>query len=138
MEAIDENAKELKQIAKELSISVLALAQTNKEIRNREGGRPRGGDLLYYSSIEPHADFVLFTHRPEIQLAELKPDKFDNRYGEWLRKYQDARGKAEIVNAKARATEAYRTQPCRFVGKTMRFEDLQDQPKSAQELMEDI
>jgi replicative DNA helicase len=140
LESVDENAKELKQIAKELSIAVLALAQTNKEIRNREGGRPRGGDLLYYSSIEPHADFVLFTHRPEIHLAEQKPDGTNKaRQDEWLDRYNAAKGQAEIVNAKARATEAYKTKVCRFVGHTMRFEDLQQEARpTAQEEMSTI
>ncbi len=138
-EIVNENAYELKQIAKDLGLGVLALAQLNKEVRGRAGGRPRAGDLLYYSSIEPHADSIIFPHRPEVVLAEEKPEPrgvADAAYDEWQRKFLAAEGKAEMINAKSRAGKPYQTQECRFLGSLMKFADLQeDQPKLADEEM---
>lgn len=120
-------AEELKKIAKELGIAVIALAQMNKEVRSRDDGRPRSGDLMYYSSIEPHADWIIFTHRPEIAHAERKPD-MTNPDSLDVKKWQDKmallEGKAEIINGKRRGGKAYQTKECQFIGETMRFRDL--------------
>lgn len=120
-------AEEFKKMAKELGISILALAQMNKEVRSRDDGRPRSGDLMYYSSIEPHADFIIFTHRPEIAHAERKPDMTNPDSVEaqkWSDKMAMLEGKAEIINGKRRSGRPYQTQECKFNGPTMRFLDL--------------
>lgn len=138
-ELTNEVCYELKQLAKDLKIGVLALAQLNKEVRQRDDGRPRAGDLLYYSAIEPHADSILFTHRPEIALAERKPDSSDpddKKFRDWKSKMEMAEGKAEIINAKRRSGKSYQTCECSFNGPTMRFGDLQAPQPTAGQLME--
>lgn len=120
-------SEELKKMAKELQIGVVALAQMNKEVRSRDDGRPRSGDLMYYSSIEPHADTIIFTHRPEIAHLERKPDMTDPDSKDavaWRDKMTLIEGRAEIINAKRRHGKAYQTQACEFVGETMHFRDL--------------
>lgn len=56
---------ELRTLAKELRIPVLALCQLNRQSEFREGGRPQLSDLKESGSLEQDADVVLLIHRPE-------------------------------------------------------------------------
>lgn len=137
-EAVDEICSSLKELAKDLKVGVLALAQLNKELRHREDGRPRAGDLLYYSAIEPHADTIIFTHRPEIALAEKKPDSSDpddRRFVAWKSQMDAAAGKAEIINSKRRQGKSYDTRECLFEGSKMMFVDLQASARTAGDII---
>ncbi|MDR2234181.1 MAG: replicative DNA helicase [Tannerella sp.] len=86
-------SRSLKGLAKELDIPILALAQLNRNVDNRqglEGKRPQLADLRESGAIEQDADMVCFIHRPE-----------------YYRIYEDEKGNsligmAEIIIAKHR------------------------------------
>ena len=82
-------SSQIKALAKELEIPIIALAQLNRRLETRQGGRPRLGDLRQSSSIEPHADFVGLLVRPEY-------------YAEDKDTQERLHGEAELIIAKQR------------------------------------
>lgn len=108
-------SRALKSVAKELNVPVIALSQLSRAVENRPGGtkKPMLSDLRESGSIEQDADMVLFLFRPEY-------------YG--LTEDEQGRstvGIGEVIVAKHRNGETG-TVPLRFVGKFVKFIDLEE------------
>lgn len=108
-------SRALKSVAKELNVPVIALSQLSRAVENRPGGskKPMLSDLRESGSIEQDADMVLFLYRPEY-------------YG--LTEDEQGRstvGIGEVIVAKHRNGETG-TVPLRFVGKFVKFLDLEE------------
>lgn len=82
---ITEISQNLKGIAKELNIPLIAVSQLSREVEKRENKRPLLADLRESGSIEQDADIVTFIYRDE-----------------YYEKEEGNIGKAEIMIAKHR------------------------------------
>ncbi len=105
---IAEISRNLKALAKELNIPILALSQLNRMLEQRNNKRPLLSDLRESGALEQDADIVSFIYRDEVyNREEDNPDK----------------GKAEIIVAKNR-NGATGTAYMHFEGQFTRFEEL--------------
>jgi replicative DNA helicase len=113
-------SRNLKGLAKELDIPVIALSQLSRAVEKRDssnsnvdGKKPLLSDLRESGAIEQDADMVCFIHRPEYYKL------YDDGNG------KDLRGLGQIIVAKHRngATDEIWL---RFIGKYTRFQNEND------------
>ena len=109
-------SRNLKALAKELGIPVIALSQLSRAVENRGGSkRPLLSDLRESGAIEQDADIVSFIYRPEYYQIEEWDDNDRSPTG----------GQAEFIIAKHRngSLENIRL---KFIGNLGKFDNLED------------
>ena len=129
---ISEISRNLKALAKELRVPIIALSQLSRAVEQREDKRPQLSDLRESGSIEQDADVASFIYREEYYKERERPTPRDNekqetyleretRFNELL---EQCRNKAEVIVAKQRHGPIG-TITLQFTGEFTQFSDLQ-------------
>ncbi len=108
-------SRNLKVLAKELDIPVIALSQLRRSVEERGDKRPILSDLRESGALEQDADVVIFIHRPELYGIESYPDG------------ESTSGIAEIMVSKQRNGPTGEVK-LTFIRQYARFEDLAKYP----------
>ncbi|MDZ4322695.1 MAG: replicative DNA helicase, partial [Alphaproteobacteria bacterium] len=80
---LSEITRNLKALAKELHVPVIACSQLSRSVEQRDDKRPQLADLRESGSIEQDADVVMFVYREEYYLSRKKPTGSDDKIAEW-------------------------------------------------------
>jgi len=120
---VTEITTNLKALAKELNVPIIALSQLSRQVENREDKRPQLADLRESGSIEQDADVVIFVYREEYYLANKEPRPNTTEHQEWQSQMERATGVAEIIIGKQRHGPTG-TVEVQFEGQFTRFSDL--------------
>jgi replicative DNA helicase len=102
VQEITEITTNLKALAKELNVPVIALSQLSRQVESRDDKRPQLSDLRESGSIEQDADVVLFVFREEYYLANKEPRAGTPEYEKWQIDMSLVHGKAEVIIGKQR------------------------------------
>src|SRR6187551_1611987 len=123
VQEVTEITTNLKALAKELNVPIIALSQLSRQVENRDDKRPQLSDLRESGSIEQDADVVLFVFREEYYLANKEPRIGTPEYEKWQLDMSLVHGKAEIIIGKQRHGPTG-TVEVQFEGQFTRFSDL--------------
>ena len=116
VQEITEISRELKVLAGDLKVALLACSQLNRMVENRPNNRPRLSDLRDSGSIEQDADVVMFIHREDVYTTEE----------EWTQMHpgqEYPKNIAEIIIAKHRKGPTGSVQ-LQFIDNLVRFESI--------------
>jgi replicative DNA helicase len=105
-ERVGDVARQLKNLARDLQIPVVALGQVGRQVESREDKRPHMGDLSDSSEIEKEADQIIMLYRDEV----YDPDSAE-------------KGTAELLIEKNRHGPTGFVR-CKWEAETMRFANL--------------
>ncbi len=62
---VSKNVRDIKALAKEIKIPILAISQLNRDNKERENRKPILTDIRDSGAIENDSDVIIFLHRPE-------------------------------------------------------------------------
>tara|TARA_R100000458_G_C8234993_1_gene215591 strand:- start:469 stop:1176 length:708 start_codon:yes stop_codon:yes gene_type:complete len=106
---VSQVARTLKNLAKELNITIIALSQLNRGVGMRNNSKPTLADLRESGEIEQAADVVMLIYRPEYYGIEYNDDG------------KESKNTASIIFAKGRnigvgeVTLGFKTEITKFV-----------------------
>ncbi len=95
-------SRQLKKLAKELHVPVIALSQLSRGVEQRQDKRPVLSDIRESGSIEQDADIVSFLYRDDYYEREDGDDSDDNNGGGGDDGVQDV-GEVEVIIEKNRS-----------------------------------
>src|SRR4029077_13522559 len=123
VQEVTEITTNLKALAKELNVPIVALSQLSRQVENRDDKRPQLSDLRESGSIEQDADVVMFVFREEYYLHNREPRPGTEEHFKWQTEMDAAHGKAEVIIGKQRHGPTG-TVKLHFEGEFTRFSDL--------------
>ena len=96
---VSEISRQLKILAKELKVPVIALSQLSRSIEQRQDKKPMLSDLRESGSIEQDADIVAFLHRDDYYHNEEEEGAIPNNTVEVIieKNRSGARGSVELM-----------------------------------------
>ena len=107
---ISDISRNLKVLAKELNVPVIALSQLNRSVESRDDKRPLMSDLRESGSIEQDADIVMFVFRENYYIHNEEPkqkqnetaEHFQQRISDWQKLDRETQNLAEVIIGKQR------------------------------------
>ncbi|MDE2240419.1 MAG: AAA family ATPase [Rhodospirillales bacterium] len=130
--AVEKISNDLKRLAVDMDVPVVALAQLNRSVEGREDKRPSMADLRQSGAIEQDADGIMFVYRGEYYLPKSEPEKgigqtdtaHQKAVNDWHNAKSALAGKVEIIISKLREGEPC-TVPMRFDAARTAFGDIE-------------
>jgi len=123
VQEVTEITTNLKALAKELNVPIVALSQLSRQVESRDDKRPQLSDLRESGSIEQDADVVMFVFREEYYLSNKEPRPGSEEYIKWQTEMDAVHGKAEVIIGKQRHGPTGSVQ-LHFDASVTRFGDL--------------
>lgn len=94
--------RQLKGIAKDLNIPIIALSQLSRAVEQRDDKRPQLADLRDSGSIEQDADIVMFVYRESYYKARQEPKCNTPDHDKWTQEMNKIYNRADVIVAKHR------------------------------------
>ena len=132
IDIITNAARKFKQLAMELGVPIIILAQPTRESRKRDTDslRPRVEDIYGGGVLEECADIILGLHHPSEALLQREPDKGDAAWGKWNALVTKWTGKVEVSALKRRRGKQTGWLTLLYDGKTTSFSEDPNRAKS--------
>jgi replicative DNA helicase len=124
VQEVSEVTQNLKALAKELSVPVIALSQLSRQVENRDDKKPQLSDLRESGSIEQDADVVMFVYREAYYKEREKPREDTPEYLAWEEEFRQIEKLAEVIIGKQRHG-AIGSAKLAFDGSRTKFSDLE-------------